>query len=283
MTTSLDILMITYNRPAYTQRALGRLLDEADAHSRVWVWHNGDDAETFEVVQSFADHARLRTIHRSPINRKLREPTNWFWRNADAALLGKVDDDCLVPEGWIETLRGAHGCARELGVVSAWPFRAEDDDAGRARRKSIALASGQQIMRNAWTGGSGYIMKRACVEANGPLGADESFSQWCIRLALRGWINGWAYPFLYMEHMDDPRSPFTALRTDADFARRRPLNTINHGVETLEETRRRAALQARYLQRCHPDARWYVGLRSALRRRAARLLKLLQPDRVWAG
>jgi len=151
MTARLDVLMLTYNRPMYTERALRRLLDEADAHTRIWVWHNGGDEDTLAVVRSFEDHPRLHTVLRSPVNRKLREPTNWFWQHADAPLLGKVDDDCLVPEGWIESLRAAHECEPKLGVISAWPFRAEDLDASRADRKSIALPNGQRIMRNADT------------------------------------------------------------------------------------------------------------------------------------
>jgi len=126
-------------------------------------------------------------------------------------------------------------------------------------------------------------MKRACVEQNGPLAPNESFSRWCIRLALDGWINGWPLPFLYMEHMDDPRSPYTGLCTDDDFARRPPLNSINRGVGSLRETRRRAGLQARYLQRCHPDPRWYVGLRSVVRRASLRVQKLLRPGTAWTG
>lgn len=283
MTSSIDILMITYNRPDYTRLSLARLLDEADERSRIWVWHNGNDQDTIDVVRNFEGNPRLHFVHHSPENLRLREPSNWFWTNATGDLIGKVDDDCLVPAGWVETLRAAHELNQTLGVASAWPFRPEDHDAPTAQRKVIALSGGHRLMRNPWTGGSGYIMKRACIETNGPLRHDESFTQWCIRLSRRGWINGWYYPLVYMDHMDDPRSPNTALRSDDDFTRRPPLNAINHSVMSLDEARRRAVVHARYLQSCPSSAWWYVGAGNVLRKTVARARRLISRQPVWTG
>ncbi len=283
MTAQLDVLMITYNRPGYTRQALQRLLDETDDNSRIWIWHNGDDESTVEIVRSFQQHPRLHCVHVSAENRKLHEPTNWFWQHADGQLLGKVDDDCLVPVGWIDCFRHAHQHNPALGVVSAWPFRPEDHDQNTARKKVVALNGGHQLMRNAWTGGSGYIMKRACFDDNGPLGDEESFTRWCIRLALQGWSNGWYYPLLHMDHMDDPRSPNTALKTEADFAARTPLNALNRGVASLAEVRSRAIQQARYLQACSPDPRWHAGTGNIIRKTATRARRILQGSEIWVG
>ena len=71
-----DVLMITYKRPAFTRLSLARLLDSCDSAMRVWVWHNGDDAATIDVVRSFERHPRFHRLHVSPENVKLRAPTN---------------------------------------------------------------------------------------------------------------------------------------------------------------------------------------------------------------
>ncbi len=37
MNTETDILMITYNRPAYTRRSVARWLEACDDHTRIWL------------------------------------------------------------------------------------------------------------------------------------------------------------------------------------------------------------------------------------------------------
>src|SRR5688500_2847859 len=108
MSAHVDILMITYNRPRYTQLSLTRLLETCDESMRVCLWHNGEHSETLEVAKSLANHPRVHEFHHSHVNVRLREPTNWFWQHANGNYLGKVDDDCLVPTGWAQTLRTAH-------------------------------------------------------------------------------------------------------------------------------------------------------------------------------
>src|SRR5262249_24933662 len=123
---SVDVLMITYNRPEYTRLSLQRLLDSCSEDARVWVWHNGADADTLGVVEALRGHPRFCRFHHSPENRKLREPTNWLWSQATGLYLSKVDDDCLVPDGWIEKLRCAHEDVPEFGVIGCWRFEDED-------------------------------------------------------------------------------------------------------------------------------------------------------------
>jgi hypothetical protein len=56
------------------------------------------------VLRQWEGHPRIERIVYNPTNDRLRGPTNWFWnQNRDAEFLGKVDDDCLVPD-WCETL-----------------------------------------------------------------------------------------------------------------------------------------------------------------------------------
>src|SRR5688500_14710804 len=104
----IDILMITYNRPDYTLLSLARLLDSCDPSMRVWLWHNGGHAETLDAVKSMANHPRVHHFHHSVENKRLREPTNWFWQNADGDYVSKIDDDNLMTPGWGQRLRAAH-------------------------------------------------------------------------------------------------------------------------------------------------------------------------------
>lgn len=232
--TTIDILMITHQRPDYTRLSLPRLLESCDDAMRVWVWHNGQDTETLEVIRSNLGHPNLFRFEHSSENQKLTTPTNWMWSQATGGLLGKVDDDVLVPLDWAVRLRAAHEREPRLGALSGWLFLEEDFSAGLARKKMKELASGIRIIRHPWIGGGTYLMKKDCVLAAGPLLPDQTFPEYCRELSWRGWLNGWLYPLVLADHMDDPRSPNTLLQTDEDMRRNAPLTAIRNGITTVK-------------------------------------------------
>lgn len=124
--TTIDILVITYNRPTYTRLALERLLDTCDSQMRVWLWHNGTHDETLKIATSYATHPCVARFHHSPNNEQLRVPTNWLWENSVADLVAKVDDDCLMPDNWGDIMRAAHRDNPKFGAIACWHFPAED-------------------------------------------------------------------------------------------------------------------------------------------------------------
>jgi glycosyltransferase involved in cell wall biosynthesis len=276
---TIDILMITYNRPEYTRLALERLLDTCDETMRVWLWHNGTHSETLEVVGSLAEHPRVHAFRHSQENRKLRDPTNWLFENAKGDYISKVDDDCLVPYGWADTLRSVHARNPQLGAVACWLYPEEDFRFELAKKKIRTFAGGDRMMLNCWVQGSGYLMKRRCVEEQGPLRKGQSFPRYCIQLALNGWLNGWYYPFLFQEHMDDPRSQHCRIQTDEDLRCFAPLTAQRWGVSTLAEYRTRFREEAVALQGAPTDPRQFVGWRLKLRRTTERVRNLLSGRR----
>lgn len=270
-----DILMITYQRPEYTRLALERLLDTCNNGMRVWVWQNGHHEETIEVVRLLSNHRNFHRLEICPENKRLREPTNWFWQHSDAEFLSKVDDDCLLSDGWAQKLIAAHRDAKELGIIGSWRFYEDDFDETIAGRKIRTFAGGHRLMLNCWVQGSGYVVKRELIRQVGPILPEETFTDYGIRAALGGWVNGWYFPFIHEEHMDDARSPYFN-KTDEDFDRNRPLTAISHGIRTVEEWRAASRELARALQKASPDPRDYVGWRKKMRgamRRVARLVK----------
>jgi hypothetical protein len=280
--TLTDILMITHNRPEYTALSLATLLDGCDPQTRVWIWHNGPDEATRNVVRSVSGHERIGRIHYSDTNEKLRGPTNWFWQETSAKYVGKVDDDCLVPPGWSRALREAHEAVDRLGVIGCSRLRSEDIVDDLVRRKLMTFESGHAVMRNAWVAGSGYVMKRECITRHGLLREGESFSGYCIRLAREGWINGFYYPFLFEDHMDDPRSVHTQYLTDADFQRLRPLTANAYGAGTLAEWLSSIKRNARLLQEAPVDARQFQGWRRRVHQVRERLRRTLSDMRRGA-
>ncbi len=278
MTTSrADLLMITYNSPYYVRLSLPRLLQTCREADRVWLWHNGDDEETLELVRRYTSDPRVARFHHSRENVRLRPPTNWLLSESNADYVSKIDDDCLVTPGWIEQFVAAHRANPQFGVIGSWRHPEEDFVPELARRKIVEYAGGHRLMRNLWVQGSGYLLPRHWVQHLGPLRDDESFTRYCIRLAKAGGVNGWYYPFVREDHMDDPRSPHTVLKSDADLSRRLPLSAQANGVRTLEGWEAQLRQSAVVLQSALLDPKHYEGWRHkmrSVRQRAQRALVL---------
>ncbi|PSL04733.1 glycosyl transferase family 2 [Haloactinopolyspora alba] len=276
-----DIIMITYRSGGYLHLSLPRLLDTLGDDDRVWLWHNGDDEETLEALRPFrADH-RVARFHHSRENVRLREPTNWLWAESSARFVSKVDDDCLVTPGWLDTFAAAHDANPEFGVVGSWRHPEEDFLPDVAARKIRTFDGGHQLMRNLWVQGSGYLLPRSRIERLGPLRTDESFTGYCHRLARDGAVNGYYFPFVGEDHMDDPRSPHTLIKTDADLTDRMPLSAQANGVRTVDNWLAQLRHSAHVLQTAPLDPHHYRGWRRKIRGGRNRLRLMTGRPATW--
>lgn len=263
----VDVLMITYNRPEYTRLSLERLLTSAPEEMRVWLWHNGTDEETLAVVRERLEHPNVHRFHHSLENVRLRDPTNWILEQGDSEYVSKVDDDCLVPENWIEVLTKAHEAEPSFGALGCWRFMPEDFDEAAARKKIREFKGGHKVMCHPWVEGSGFLLKRACVDRVGSLKSSESgITDYLIRVAFNGWINGWYFPFLWQEHMDDPRAPHTLLKSDADFEKYAPLSAALSGATTIAQWEQQLRNSAAQVQQLPSNLSYYYPWRRSLRR-----------------
>lgn len=281
MRSMVDVLMITYNSPDHVRRSLPHLLGTCDDATRVWLWHNGDHEETLDVVRPYATDPRVHRFHHSRENVRLRPPTNWLWEKSDGDFVSKVDDDCLPEPGWIQQLRLAHHANPQFGAIGCWRFRDEDFVPQLAERKIQEFAGGVRLLRNHWVQGSGYLLPRALVERQGPIKDGQSFTRYCIELARHGAVNGWLYPFVREENMDDPRSPQTLFPDDEAFRRRMPLTAQALGITTVAEWAQQEHESAVAVQAASLDLREYAGWRFKRRNATKRLQRLLRGRGSW--
>ena len=275
MTKSVDILMITFNSPDYVRLSLPRLLDSCDDHMRVWVWHNGTDEATLEAARSFSTDDRVHRFHHSIENVRLTEPTNWLWSNSDADFVSKVDDDCLLDLDWAQRLREAHASNPAFGAIGAARLLDEDIVPELVEAKLQTFQGGVQLLRNHWVQGSGYLAKRAFIEQGGPVSTKRTWTSYCLDLARKGWVNGFLYPFIFEDHMDDPRSEHTLLKSDADFEWRMPLSSKRSDSRTLEDWEQHVRSSAYGIQKAPIDMKYWTGWRRWKRAALARSRALL--------
>lgn len=281
MNKIIDILMITHKRAQYTSLTLSRLLETCSENMRVWVWQNGEDQETINVVESFKNHPNFFEYYHSHDNLKLTAPTNWLWNNSNASFFSKVDDDCLVPYGWANTLLKAHVDIPKLGIISCWHFCEEDFIYEIAIKKIQSFSGNHKIMRNCWVGGSGYILKRECFDLLGPLKKEQSFTQYCIEIAKKKYIIGWYYPFLYQEHLDDPRSPHSLLKNNEDMQKWAPLSAKKNGVSTLNDWQKQLKRSAKFIQSAPYHPKYFCGWRKFIKRCKGKILRLFGIKKQW--
>lgn len=276
----VDILMVTFNRPEYVQISLPHLLSTCGDDARVWLWHNGEDRQTLDLVRRFQDHPKVHRFHHSPHNVKLHVPTNWMWSESTGDYLAKIDDDCLPGAGWLTTLREAHDATTGLGAIACWHFQPEDVDEEAVQAKIMTLPGGHRVMRNHWVQGSGYLTKRNVAQRVGPV-TEQGFTSWCLRAARLGYVNGWYYPFVPEDHMDDPRSPHNIYRSDADFMTRRPLSAKATGVTTIAEWEEQMRRSARVVQRASLDLSEHIGWRRRRRNLTRKVRRAVFGKAPW--
>ena len=132
---------------------------------------------------------------------------NYVWGKTKAELVGKLDNDCLVTPGWTRIFTQAHKDIEKLGSLACWPFPMKEFDEAIASPKIISL-NGHKIFRHPWTCGSGFILKHKTFREMGPWreGYKTGTTQYFFKMAVAGYINGWYYPLVLQEHMDDPES-----------------------------------------------------------------------------
>lgn len=279
--SGIDILMITFNRPEYVRLSLPHLLSTCPPDARVWLWHNGTDQPTLDAVTELRQHPRVHRFHHSVDNVGLAAPTNWLFTESTGDYVSKVDDDCLPDPDWLARLRQAHQDVPQFGVIGCWRFPDEDLDERLLAAKLADYAGGHRLLHNHWVQGSGYLAKRELVERLGPVTDRRSFTGWCLDAARHGYLNGWYYPFIREDHMDDPRSPNTIYHTDAEFMARRPLSAQTTGVTTVAEWTDQMRHSARVVQAASLDLREYQGWRHRRRTLVRRAKLALSGKARW--
>jgi GT2 family glycosyltransferase len=273
---NIAIVVVTHNRFDYTEKTIERLLSSTEEFD-IYLWDNASKDETPEYLNSMKD-PRIVEIILSKENVGQTGAMNYVWSKTKAELVGKVDNDCLPAPNWTEILAQAHQDISNLGAVACWHFRAEDFDYELAKHK-IQRFGKHQIFRHPWVGGTGFLLKRKTFLEIGSWdeGPDVGTTHYFLKMALAGYINGWYYPLIYQEHMDDPVSEYSVLKDDAAIEKMYDITYTlrTHSIKTMKERLQWRKIVLRNLL-CGPwEAKYYFGWRGKLRRIKRKLKRKL--------
>jgi len=188
---AVTVVVPTRGRAAYLEVTLGSLCRQRSetAHELLVVDDGATDA-TAEVAERF----RVRLIRHGE-RRSLNAARNTALREARADLIAFVDDDVLVPPGWLDALvDGAerHPEAEAFGGPIRARFEGHTPRAcGREDPPITTLDLGEADIEAAMVWGANFAVRRSAVERIGEF--DESLDrshgdeeEWLLRLRVAG-------------------------------------------------------------------------------------------------
>lgn len=264
------------------------LADPAEEFS-LTIWDNASTDGTAEYLKNEVNDRRIVDIVFSKENVGQTAAVNEIWSKSKADLLGKLDNDCLVTPGWTHILAQAHYDIDKLGVVACWHYFPDDFNYDRAKHK-IQKFGKHQIFRHPWTCGTGLLIKRSAFKKLGAI-QNKATTRYWLNMAAAGYINGFYYPLIYQEHMDDPKSKYCRTKTETGL-RENAAVTAGLQARHFENVESRLEWRQEILRNLLDDSYepyYYLGWRRKWRSAKNRLSKLSKSlfvrrhGRCWHG
>lgn len=202
----VDLLLISWNRRKYLEKTLENLLADP-TEFRLYCWDNASEDGSSDIIASL-DDPRIVKKHFSKENVRQRAPTLWFFDQAKSDLVGKIDDDILLPHGWSERIAPIVRGNQEIGMLGCWIYLEEDWDAELAKHKIIKVGK-DAVFQNMWIAGQSFLARLDYVKKYiQPENTGYGFPIDQYQMTENGLINGYPLPILFAHNMDDPRSEF---------------------------------------------------------------------------
>jgi glycosyltransferase involved in cell wall biosynthesis len=200
---AVDLLLITWNREKYLEPTLKQLLSTQDDFN-LYIWDNGSRDPTRDILSSIRD-PRIVECHFHETNVKQKEPTFWFLDKASARIVGKIDDDVLLPNGWIKRIQPMISGESRFGMLGCCLFMPDEwDETVAVNRMSIGE---WQVIRTTGIAGQAFLCRKDYLCEYADEAVDHGLPIDRFKMTMDGLISGYPYPTIFAENMDHPRSP----------------------------------------------------------------------------
>ncbi len=198
----IPVLYTTFNRLEYTKRTLPRLV-KASPWADIHVWDNGstDGTQDFLMGQvgNYPYHLEL-----SPKNIGIANVMNWFFdKTKDHEYVAKVDNDTMVPDGWLPKMIEAAKIgkvdilqAKHHFIIARYKNWNEMENDQRVED----LNGCGKIVRYPFVGGSGIVIRRAAI--TDPIKSSGHIFGWSVYQDERPEIKSAFYPGIWIDLLD---------------------------------------------------------------------------------
>lgn len=289
MKSTVDLLLITWNRRAYLEKTLPQLF-ASSADFRLYCWDNGSEDGAANLIASL-DDPRVVKRRFSKTNENQRAPTLWFLENAKSDVAGKIDDDILLPNDWIERIAPLVRSEPRFGMLACWIFMPEDWDEEIARPKIIEVG-GTRVFANLRVAGQSFLARTEVLRRH--VASERNYSYGLpidqASMRLSGLINGYPLPILFAHNMDDPRSPHCLMNQPGGMGEQAALTARKRGFATPEAYAAWIAADAAKILRQPVEDQfrqamsWRApGLWARARRKIGRTVRALLPTRGFGA
>ena len=217
MMKTVDLLYVTYNRLYYTKRTLLELFKNAAYDFSLTIVDNGSTDGTVEYLKKLEreDFTGVKIIYNKN-NEGLSKPTNQFWENSTADYVGKVDNDVILPYGWLNRLITAYEQAKtqniKFGALGACHslIKFLDRHLKDSTIEQTEILNGYFFRQ--FIGGCCYIIDRQLIVKNGKLKHEDTkiagWTEYQHRLMRMGYPSAYVWPLMMVDHMGDENSWF---------------------------------------------------------------------------
>lgn len=274
---TIDLIFLTYNRLEYTKLALASLLADPTEEFSLTIWDNNSTDGTRDYLAAQNDPRIAKKIFARK-NIHLKGAVNYLFASSSADLLGIIPNDFLVTPGWTRPLAQAHNDVEEFGMLGCWHLGPEFFDAERARHK-IQRFGAHHVLRHPWTGGGAGLVKLKTIRECGMLDSNVTTNYW-KQMALRGYVNGFYTPPVFVEHMDYPWSEHYAFADRFHEGIERSATAKSHGIRSLEDARAWHQIILRDILDGPWDVKAYVGWRKKVRILKSRIAAFSKPKGI---
>jgi glycosyltransferase involved in cell wall biosynthesis len=204
MSKRIEIIFLTFNRLESNKVTLPAMLNsDPDIDYGVHIHDNNSTDGTVEWLKSF-EHPKILSKTFSPTNLGIAPVTNKFWQTSKAEFIGKVDNDLIVPPGWMKEVlsRLEHAQKDKMGPVTLYHWIDEwSKDLVTANVPIFTTSNGSKIVRSSHTGGN-YLMHRYLIDKWGLVpegqGLKGGFTTWQMNAGTQ-MVCGYVYPLKFFK------------------------------------------------------------------------------------